>query len=384
MDLVLARLDRVERKQTRPGAQIIDTDIGRLQKRADRSALGIDRSDRHSLVVQPDKSERPGQAVVSETVYRHRAGKRESPPVSSVEQILPRIVVTDRNQPASRKRRRIESVPSLAQRLAPPGAQIVPAGHRKHPLFPQRTAAVLAPVDHAVAQHRRRVDASGPCDPPLPARRQIDGHQTVRTVHVLFEREQRRAVEPHGRPVDGIARQGRRQNRGAVRLDGLRAPEAGQVVQRRAGDPVHRGPVILAQRPFGRQDRIRTPRPVIGHARPHVVAVSLPRPGHQLIAELVMVGNIVPVRPAEPLVERKPLLPLGQIGPVLDRKRRLKRAPERRHLRLGHHGVALEKPDRNEHRADETGLLPEHVPEPLHKTAVQIAVLHGMAVLVRH
>ena len=138
------------------------------------------------------------------------------------------------------------------------------------------------------------------------------------------------------------------------------------------------------QRPLRRQNGIGIFRTVFRDPRPHIVPVLFARPGGQLITELVVIRNIILIGTAKPLVEREFLRPFGQVGAVFDRKRGLQRTAERRHLRLVHHSVPFEEPDRQQHRTKQTRLLSDHVTDPFHEPPVQVAVLYGVPVFVRH
>jgi len=62
----------------------------------------------------------------------------------------------------------------------------------------------------------------------------------------------------------------------------------------------------------------------------------------------------------------------------------LQRTAERRHLRLHLHGVAFDEPDGQQQQPHGRTLLSEHVAQPLDDAAVEVVVLHGVAVFVRH
>ena len=315
-------------------------------------------------------------------MYRKGIRKIETPSVARIEAVTPRIIVTDRRQPAVGQRRREQRLTAFAQGPASAGAQVVTARPRRHALFPQRAAPVLRPVQRTVVQHRRRIDASRPEQPAFAACPRIDRHDAARLVHIAFQRQQRRIVQRHRGIVDRITGNRRRQRFAAVRFDGLRTPEPSQLVERVARDLVDRRAVVLMQRPLRRQNGIGIFRTVFRDPRPHIVPVLFARPGGQLITELVVIRNIILIGTAKPLVEREFLRPFGQVGAVFDRKRGLQRTAERRHLRLVHHSVPFEEPDRQQHRTKQTRLLSDHVTDPFHEPPVQVAVLYGVPVFV--
>lgn len=103
-----------------------------------------------------------------------------------------------------------------------------------------------------------------------------------------------------------------------------------------------------------------------------------------------MVGDVVAVGSAEPLVDvaavAAPLViaPHTPHGTVAHRERRLQPAAERRHGGLRHHGIALHRPYRHAQQADSRALLPEDIAQGAYHAAVQVVILHRMAVFVRH
>ncbi len=64
-------------------------------------------------------------------------------------------------------------------------------------------------------------------------------------------------------------------------------------------------------------------------------------------------------------------------------ERRLQTTPELRELRLGHHRVALQQPERQQARGEQRHLLSENIAQYLYRRTVDIGVLHHVAVLVR-
>lgn len=103
-----------------------------------------------------------------------------------------------------------------------------------------------------------------------------------------------------------------------------------------------------------------------------------------------MVGDIVAVGSAEPLVDvaavAAPLViaPHASHGTVAHRERRLQPAAERRHGGFRHHGIALHRPYRHAQQADSRALLPEDIAQGAYHAAIQVVILHRMAVFVRH
>ena len=294
------------------------------------------------------------------------------------------IIVSHGGNSAIRKRSRIKGVFTVAQQALPAVTQVVAHCAGIDALIPKNTAAVLTPIQRAVAQNRCRTHPTGIKQLFLPCRTGIDLYDPAGPVEIAFERQNCSIVERYRRGIDRIAGGRGRNQRSAVRTGRQRIPKCLQVAE---GMPQHlsrAGFVILAQRPMRRKDRIRVFRTVPRHAVPDIVAVTLAGPCGHLITQLIVIGNVILVRPAEPFIGHISFGAFGHIGAVSDRKRWLQRAPERSHLRLGLYGVAFEQPHRNQRLADQARLLADEPAQRFHKGAVQIAVLDGMARLVRH
>ena len=97
-----------------------------------------------------------------------------------------------------------------------------------------------------------------------------------------------------------------------------------------------------------------------------------------------MIGHVGAVRAAEPAVDVAAAAHGVAEGAVLHGERRLQRTAERRHLRLHLHGVAFDEPDGQQQQPHGRTLLSEHVAQSLDDAAVEVVVLHGVAVFVRH
>ena len=157
-----------------------------------------------------------------------------------------------------------------------------------------------------------------------------------------------------------------------------------QLVERTAEEVGDAGPVILLQGDAGGEEDERIARAVPSDLVPHVLAETLVGIRTDLVTQLVMIGHVGAVGTAEPTVEVATVAPDVVHGPVGERKRRLQTPAERRHGRFGHDGVALHGPDGHAQQTDGRPLLPEDVTQGADEPAVEVVVLHGMAVLVGH
>ena len=179
----------------------------------------------------------------------------------------------------------------------------------------------------------------------------------------------------------------RRQRRSAL-LDGReRRPEALQRVERLAEEAVDARVVELLQGDARREDHVGVARTVPRHLVPDVLTVALPGVGADLVSQLVVVGDVVAVGAAKPLVDVAPaaaaLIPHPLHGAVAHREGGLQSAAERRQHRLRHHGIALHGPDAHEEQPDGRALLAKYVAQYADQPPGEVVVLHGVAVFVR-
>ncbi len=171
---------------------------------------------------------------------------------------------------------------------------------------------------------------------------------------------------------------------GAVLRPGQRRPEAVQVVERVAEEALNARAVELAERHGRGEEQVGVAHAVPGHLVPDVLAVARVGIGAELIAQPVVVGHHVAVRAAEPLVGvAAPVREVAQRA-VFDREAGLERASVGGHGRFGHHRVALDGPHGHEEQADGGALLAQQPARRADHAAVEVVVLHGVAVFVRH
>ena len=174
------------------------------------------------------------------------------------------------------------------------------------------------------------------------------------------------------------------QSRSAVLGRGQRIPIAFQFIEGLAEELLHVGLVELAQGDARGGQHVGVARTVPRDLVPDVLAVTLPGIGTYLVSQFVVVGDVVAVGAAEPAVDVAPVAADAAHRAVGHRERGLQPPSERRHHRLGHHGVALHSPDRHAQQADGRTLLPQHVAQGADDAPVEVVVLHGMAVFVGH
>ena len=222
-------------------------------------------------------------------------------------------------------------------------------------------------------------------DRPFPARTAVDHDETRNAVEVGFQRHDGRVAQRQGPLVGRVVLFGQRGERhGAVPGFRQRIPVAFQFVEGFAEELYDVGLVEFAQRHARGGQHVGVARPVPRDLVPDVLAVAFPGVGADLIAQLVVVGNVVAVGAAEPAVDVAPVAADAAHRAVGHRERGLQSPSERRHHRLGHHGVALHSPDRHAQQADGRTLLPQHVAQGADDAPVEVVILHGMAVFVGH
>ena len=265
-----------------------------------------------------------------------------------VEEVAAVVAVVDRGERAVGQRRRVEGGAQAPVGAHPSGAQVEAHDLRVDPLGPKRAGAELAPVKRAVAERRLRADnACVPYHTLLPGPR-VDRHEPREAVEVALERYDRRVVGCHRVGVCGIAPRRDVDQCPAVLELRQAVPVASQVAERLAQQCPDRRFVVFAQRDRSGEQRERVVGRVACHPVPDVGAVSLVRPGHELVSELVVVGDEVLVRSAEPFIGLEHLAVAVEVGAVFERERGLEGAPERGELCFGQRGVAFEHPDRHE------------------------------------
>ena len=288
-------------------------------------------------------------------------------------------------------RRGIERPPVSRDRPGAAIGEIHAAELRIDPLLEEGRTPVLGPPHPPVGQRRPCRDEPRAGHRPLAACPPVDHHEARRTVEIALHGQHGRIAQRQGPLIGGMVALGqRRERRGAVLGLRKRIPEALQFVEGLTEELRHIRVVIFLQPGPGRGDQVGVARSVPSHPVPDVLTVALPGIRADLVTQFVVVGDVVAVGAAEPLVDIAPVARSPAVAPhaphraVGHREGGLEPPAERRHHRLGHHGVALHGPDRHAEQADGRSLLPEHVAQGADHTAVEVVVLHGMAVLVGH
>ncbi len=219
----------------------------------------------------------------------------------------------------------------------------------------------------------------------LLARGGVEQHEARRVVEILLQKQQRIARHVYGIGIFSIAPPPRRgEERGRVLRGGQRGPVVGQRTER-AAEQIARGEAEELAHGESRRDHHPRMARSVGrylvayHPSRRLVAVR-----HELVAELIVVGDEVAVGAAEEFVGVAVFGGYVAHSAEFEREARLFAAAERRRLRLGHGGVALDHPQRHVEQADGGALLPEQAAEELHESHVEVVVLHGVTVFVRH
>ena len=354
----------------------------------------VDASEPHARVVGHDDIVGQRHVVPRQPVYLGMAGRAETPlglPVAlHYDRISPVGIILDPGQfPGCR--RRIERIAPPDESTCRPPLQIHVAKLGVDPLLEELRTAVLRPP-YAPAVHRR----AGRDQPRITHRllgtgTGVEPYETRRTVVIGLEHQQRRVAERQ-RPLVGrvVSFGHRHERRGAVPGSGQRIPMTFQRVEGLAKKFTDIRAVIFFKRDTGRGQHIGVARTEPRHPVPHVLVVTRIGIRTYLVSQFVMVGDIVAVGSAEPLVDvaavAAPLViaPHASHGTVAHRERRLQPAAERRHGGFRHHGIALHRPYRHAQQADSRALLPEDIAQGAYHAAIQVVILHRMAVFVRH
>ena len=117
------------------------------------------------------------------------------------------------------------------------------------------------------------------------------------------------------------------------------------------------------------------------HLVPHIFVKLGVGVGGDLVAELIVVRDILAVGAAEPLVDTTIESNVSHCT-VVYRKAWLQGTSKRRHLRLGECGIALQTPQWHKEESDGRALLSEDVTKNFDEAAVEVVVLDGVAVFV--
>ena len=384
--LVPARGDRAVIELAAPGPQVRKGDVGPLGNRM--QAVGVDAADPHAAVVRDEDVPRHRTIVPRQSVNLRPDGRFEPPfgtlAVPHHDRITAVGIVLDPSELLARSRG-IERVSLPFRRAGHTVGEVHITQLRVDALFEKRGTAVLGPPDAAVGHRRTGRDQPRMADRPFPARTAVDHDETRNAVEVGFQRHDGRVAQRQGPLVGRVVLFGQRGERhGAVPGFRQRIPVAFQFVEGFAEELHDVGLVEFAQRHARGGQHVGVARPVPRDLVPDVLAVAFPGVGADLIAQLVVVGNVVAVGAAEPAVDVAAVAADAAHGAVGHRKRRLETAAERRVHRFGHHGVALHGPDRHAQQTDGRPLLSEHVTQGADDAPVEVVVLHGVAVLVGH
>ena len=256
---------------------------------------------------------------------------------------------------------------------------------RVDPLLEELRTPVLRPPDPPVGVGRSCRDAARVGDGAFASRVGVDGDEACREVVVGLEREHPPCVERQRKGVGRIALHGGcREVSRRIALGRQGVPVVVQPVESLCEKFAHAGLVEFLQRDRRGEDHIGVTDAVPRHFVPDVFAVAHIGVGGDLVAQMVVVGYVGAVRAAEPFIDIAAAADAVADGAVLHRERGLQRTAERRHLRLHLHGVAFDQPDGKEEQSHGRTLLSEDVAQPLDYAAVEIVVLYGVTVFVRH
>ncbi len=285
-------------------------------------------------------------------------------------------------------RRRIQHVATALDRLCRRalGQQIDIAQPRRHLLLEERAAPVFGPPHHARRRERRpRRERTRARQTALGPGQRIYHYQLRGRVEILFKGDHAPVVA-HLRPrIYRMApRLGHGQRHGRLLDVGACLPVGHKLVERILQQAETGAAEEFFQHPVRRDYHIRTTRGKPCYAVAHDLAVTRVTAAAYQVTEAVMVGDIIPERAAEPLVLVGKAPQDIAVGAIGHRETRLQAAAECRHLGLRHYRIALDHPQRHEYEAYGRTLLPEQIAQDLHHAAVEVVVLHGMTVLVRH
>ena len=386
VDLVASRLDGAEPEAAAAGPQVAQRDVG--SAREGLEPPGTDASEPHARVVGHQHVERPRKVIPRQSVNLGEPLHGEALlalPAAEHHRVAAVGIVFD-------PRQRIVARTGGIEHVAPPGegartavGEVHVAELRVDPLLEELRAPVFGPPDPPARKGRTRRDRPDVADRAFLARTGIDPHEAGRAVKILLERQHDRVAQRQRPAVGGVVALGQPDERlRAVVLRGKRIPVVAQIVEGLAEEARDVRVVVLAQRHARDCEDVGVARAVARHVVPHLGTVALAGVGAELVAQFVVVGYVVAVGAAEPLVDVAPPVAHALHGAVGQREGGLQSAPERRHLRLGHHGVALHRPEGHAEQADGRPLLPEQVAQRADDAPVEVVVLHGVAVLVGH
>ena len=384
MHLVVARSDRSEIEPPVAGREVAQRDVGPFGQMSGRP-VGFDAAEPHARIVGGQEVEPRGAVVPRQSV---QFGLRRSLPVLHTRLArdgeTPVGRVFDPCQPAV-GRRGVERMAPPAHGFGLAAVEIHVAELRVDPLLEERRTPVLRPPDPPVGVGRPRGDAARVGHGAFASRLRVDRNEARRAVVVGFEREDPLRVDGQRKGIGRVAlHRLRREIARRIAPGGQGVPVVVQPVERLGEERTHVGAIEFFQRDRGGEDHVGVAGPVPRHLVPDVLAVARVGVGGDLVAQVVVIGHVGAVRAAEPAVDVAAAAHGVAEGAVLHGERRLQRTAERRHLRLHLHGVAFDEPDGQQQQSHGRTLLSEHVAQPLDDAAVEVVVLHGVAVFVRH